>query len=85
MDFKRGSIVRAKAGRDKGGFFIVVAVDKNFAYIADGRQRKAEKPKKKKLIHLAPTNTVIEGSFETNPKIKRILNEFIKNGGYDYV
>ncbi|MEE1218693.1 MAG: KOW domain-containing RNA-binding protein [Ruminococcus sp.] len=85
MDIKKGSIVRAKAGRDKGSFFIVVSVDCNFAFIADGKRRRLEKPKMKKLIHLAPTNTVIEGSFETNPQIKRILNEFIKNGGYSYV
>ncbi len=73
--------MKAKAGRDKGGFFIVLDTDAEYAYIADGRRRKVEHPKRKKLIHLAPTNTVIEGSFETNPQIKRILKEFIENGG----
>ncbi|MCD8025484.1 MAG: KOW domain-containing RNA-binding protein [Clostridiales bacterium] len=81
MNTQRGSIVKAKAGRDKGGFFIVLDTDAEYAYIADGRRRKVEHPKRKKLIHLAPTNTVIEGSFETNPQIKRILKEFIENGG----
>lgn len=73
--------MKAKAGRDKDGFFIVLDTDAEYAYIADGRRRKVEHPKRKKLIHLAPTNTVIEGSFETNPQIKRILKEFIENGG----
>ena len=50
------------------------------AVIADGKRRKIEHPKRKKLIHLASTKTVIEGSFETNPQIKRILNQF-NNGG----
>lgn len=81
MNTQIGSIVKAKAGRDKGGFFIVLDTDAEYAYIADGRRRKVEHPKRKKLIHLAPTNTVIEGSFETNPQIKRILKEFIENGG----
>lgn len=81
MSIVKGSIVRAKAGRDKGGFFIVLDADKEFAFIADGKRRKVQHPKKKKLIHLSATNTVIEGSIETNPQIKRILNQFINNGG----
>lgn len=81
MNTVKGSIVRAEAGRDKGSFFIVLDVDSEFAYIADGKRRSVEHPKKKKLIHLAATNTVIGGSFETNPQIKRILREFIQNGG----
>lgn len=80
MSVVRGSIVRAKAGRDKDGFFVVLKVESGYAYIADGRTRKIEKPKKKKLIHLSPANTVIEGSLETNPQIKRALSQF-ENGG----
>lgn len=80
MSIKKGSIVRAMAGRDKENFFVVLEVDEKFAVIADGKRRKVEHPKRKKLIHLAPTKTVIEGSIETNPQIKRVLNQF-KNGG----
>ncbi len=80
MSIVKGSIVRAMAGRDKENFFVVLKCDGSYAYIADGKRRKLENPKKKKLIHLAPTNTVIEGSLETNPQIKRVLNQF-KNGG----
>lgn len=80
MSIVRGSIVRAKAGREKGGFFVVLKVESGFAFIADGRTRRVEKPKKKKLIHLSASNKVYEGSLETNPQIKRILSQF-KNGG----
>ena len=80
MSIKKGSIVRAMAGRDKENFFVVLEVDSKYALIADGKRRKVEHPKKKKLIHLAPTKTVIEGSLETNPQIKRVLSQF-KNGG----
>lgn len=79
MDIVKGSIVRALAGRDKGGFFVVLGVEGPFAYIADGRRRKVQIPKKKKLIHLSPTTTVYEGSCETNPQIRKILRTF--NGG----
>lgn len=80
MSIVKGSIVRAMAGRDKENFFVVLEVDSKYALIADGKRRKIEHPKKKKLIHLAPTKTVIEGSLETNPQIKRVLSQF-KNGG----
>ncbi len=80
MSIEKGSIVRASAGRDKGGFFVVLDADSEFAYIADGRTRRIERPKKKKLIHLCATNTIIEGSVETNPQIKKIINQFL-NGG----
>lgn len=80
MNTVKGSIVKALAGRDKGNFFVVVDVDMTYAYLCDGKRRKVERPKKKKLIHICPTNTIIEGSFETNPQIKRILSKF-NNGG----
>ncbi len=80
MSIEKGSIVKASAGRDKGGFFVVLDTDGEFAYIADGRTRRIECPKKKKLIHLCATNTVIEGSLETNPQIKKIISQFL-NGG----
>jgi ribosomal protein L14E/L6E/L27E len=80
MNIQKGSIVRAKAGRDKGGFFVVIGVQGGYALIADGKRRRLEQPKKKNLLHLAPTNTVYEGSIKTNPQIKRILYPF-QHGG----
>ncbi len=80
MSIVKGSIVQAKAGRDKEGFFVVIKTEDEFAFIADGKRRRVENPKRKKKIHLAATKTVIDGSFETNPQVKRILNNF-KNGG----
>lgn len=48
-----GSIARSTAGRDKDKIFVIVGVlDEAYVLIADGRSRKIEKPKKKKLKHL---------------------------------
>ena len=80
MNIQKGSIVRAKAGRDKGGFFVVLSVSNGYALIADGKRRRLEQPKKKNLLHLAATNTVYEGSIQTNPQIKRILSPFNSGG-----
>jgi len=48
-----GDIVRALAGRDEERLFAVVGIlDENYVYIADGKSRKADSPKKKKIRHI---------------------------------
>jgi ribosomal protein L14E/L6E/L27E len=72
---KEGSIVKAKAGRDKDMFFVVVRLEGEYAYIANGKRRKVEAPKKKKLIHLQATNS-FASTYETNRQIKHTVQEF---------
>ena len=79
MTIQKGSIVRALAGRDKDSYFIVLGVEGSQALIADGKRRRIQAPKRKNLKHLAPTNTVYQGSTETNPQIRKAIREF--NGG----
>ena len=55
-----GQIVFSKRGRDKGGVFVVMAVEGEYVFLADGNLRPLCKPKKKKIKHIQPTNTVIE-------------------------
>ena len=53
MELYIGCIVVSTAGRDKGRICAVVGiVDRQYVLIADGRLRKVEAPKKKKLKHL---------------------------------
>lgn len=54
-----GRIVRADAGRDKGGILCVVGMDgeRQLLLLADGKRRKAARPKAKKLGHV----TVLTG------------------------
>lgn len=79
MDIIKGSVVRAKAGRDKGSYFVVLNLDKDFAFIADGKTRKLENPKKKNLKHLEATSVVLSEKLETNRKIKKALCDFNTN------
>ena len=87
MDITVGTIAYSKAGHDKHNMFIVLKVENGYAYIADGDTRKAEKPKKKKLIHLQKTNYVYENISENieNFEIRRIIAQhkpiYVK-GGY---
>ena len=57
-----GRIVRSKAGRDEGKYFIVIALEGDeFALVADGDRRGMEKPKRKRVKHLFVTEETISG------------------------
>ncbi|MGN0600976.1 MAG: hypothetical protein ACI4YB_08030 [Oscillospiraceae bacterium] len=76
MEAKIGMIVRSAAGHDKGNFLVITAVEGDFAFIADGKERKLQKPKKKRLKHLKLTNTVIDTDNLTDKGLRKIINSF---------
>ena len=77
MEVQRGQVVRSLAGHDKGGFLAVVQVAPHFALVCDGKRRPLERPKRKKLFHLAPTATVLpEEALRTNRQIRSALRRF---------
>ncbi len=77
MEVQRGQVVRSLAGHDKGGFLAVVQVAPPFALVCDGKRRPLERPKRKKLFHLAPTATVLpEEALRTNRQIRSALRRF---------
>ena len=82
MEVEVGSVVRSKAGRDKGGLFIVIARDGEYAYLADGDNRRAENPKKKKLRHIQVSGKTAEAvkagaaaGLVTNSQVRKALAE----------
>ncbi len=86
MDVFAGDIVFSKAGRDKDRPFVVLeALDAQYAMLADGRVRRIDKPKKKKIKHLLKSGHVasnvqskLNGNMEvTNRDLKRVLAEFL--------
>lgn len=76
MNIKVGSVVKSCAGRDKNSYFVAVGISGGFVEIANGKERKLEKPKRKNIKHISPTNTVISTEALTNRKLKKVLNEF---------
>lgn len=61
----------------KAIFRWMLKTDGAYAYMADGKRRRMEAPKKKKLMHLAPTATVLsEESLSTNRQIRTALTAY---------
>ncbi len=73
---KAGSIVVATAGKDRGRQFLVLEVKDGMAYIANGRRRKVQKPKKKSLKHLKLIDTsdaILQGEI-TNRILRKTIS-----------
>jgi ribosomal protein L14E/L6E/L27E len=68
-----GSVVKATAGRDKGGFFTVTQLQNGYCFIADGKSRKLASHKRKNLKHISPTGSVIDLNGITDKKLRTLL------------
>ena len=68
-----GWIVRSVAGHDKDELFCVVGVEqeRQLLCLANGKQRKAASPKRKKLGHVQPLD---RGEFD-HPVIRKLQNK----------
>lgn len=78
MEILKGSLVYSKAGRDKGKLFLVFDVKDGYVYYADGKTRQVAKPKKKKIIHINKTNTVLEiGETVTDSDVRKALSKYL--------
>ena len=82
-----GDIVLATAGRDSERLFLVVGIiDENYVYIADGKSRKADFPKKKKIKHIelvkksdADIDLYLKNGKFTNSVLRKIISAFKEN------
>ena len=77
MEIREGSVVIAKAGRDKGKAFAVVEmINSRTALIADGKSRPLERPKQKNIIHLQATAATVD-CITTNRQLRVFLKDFL--------
>lgn len=82
MLIKKSSVVKSMAGRDRDMFFIVLdIIDENFCLLTDGKLRRVENPKKKKLKHvrfqcennLPIAHKIITGEKITNSEVRKAI------------
>lgn len=74
--FEIGCVVRSAAGHDKDRFYAVVKAEAGWVWIADGRLRKLEKPKKKNPKHLCKTKTILPVNGMTDKRLRELLRPF---------
>lgn len=77
MELSRGQIVKSLSGRDKDRYFVVLEAKGEFVWLADGKMRKLEHPKCKKLKHIQITKTIAPCQEPlTDKQLRRLLHEY---------
>lgn len=66
MTFRQGDVVRSAAGHDRDQLFLVCREEGDFLWLADGKNRRIETPKKKRRKH------VVSAGFWTHPVAGRM-------------
>ena len=82
------NLVQATAGREQGKYFFILETEGEYLLLADGKRRKAARPKRKKLRHiqlLAPCpqefdhpalEKLRQTGSATDPELRRALAAF---------
>ena len=77
-DLTIADVVVSTAGRDKGCLFYVLEADENYLTLANGKQRRIEKPKRKKRKH---TQKVLRSETRVAEKLRlgdKVLNSELR-------
>ena len=88
MDINKSDVVISLNGRDADKHFIVIATEGEYSLLADGKNRRVEKPKRKKNKHLkleseSGSRVAVKlknGEKVTNSEIRRALAELSAEG-----
>ncbi len=78
-----GILAMSKAGHDKGTLYVIIREEGEYVYLADGRIRTADRPKKKNKKHVQMIKqkkiTEPESGFD-DLKIRKIIKEYQEEG-----
>ena len=78
--FRSGMLATSKAGHDAGQTYVIMDVDQAYVYLADGRIRTLDRPKKKKKKHVQLICAQHDITAVDDAAVKRILKEFYLGG-----
>ena len=74
--WETGMLAKSLAGHDKDKVYVIVGLDEQFTYLADGERKTLQSPKKKKKKHVQLIREQHEISEADDVKLKRILKEY---------
>ena len=78
MEISRSDLVCSTAGHDKGMLFYVLDTDGVYVSLANGKERKVEKPKRKKIIHVCKVSRPVSPLTERIRAGEQILNSELR-------
>ena len=87
-DIGKGCIVESIAGRDKGHLFIVLETFGEYALLVDGKIRRIENPKRKKIKHvrfyamrddIRVYSKIVAGIRPDNAEVRKTISLFVNS------
>lgn len=76
--YKIGYFAVSKAGHDCNEIYVIINVDSEYVYLADGKFKTVDKPKKKKNKHVQIINNIDQAIELKLSQNKLLINEDIK-------
>lgn len=73
-------LAKSLAGHDKNRIYVIVGVEGDMVFVADGEIRTAERPKHKKMKHVQLIRKWRLQETADDIEIRRILKEYRKSG-----
>lgn len=78
MEINKSDIILSTAGRDRGKLFYVIGTEGAYVLIANGKERKLEHPKRKKLKHVRRVTRTKSRVAEKIAKGDKVLNSELR-------
>lgn len=80
MQLETGMLARSKAGRDKEHVYVVVNVENEYVYVADGKTRPLRHMKKKNRRHLQPIRKIRFDGVPEDKAVREVIEQYIREG-----
>jgi len=81
MNFETGGLVISRAGHDKDNVYMIIGQEDDFLYLADGRLRPLDRPKKKRKKHVQLMRAAVpEESRSDDAALRHFLKSYGGNG-----
>ena len=71
-----GMLARSKAGHDKNEVFVIIGIENEYVFLADGKNRLICQPKKKKIKHIQLIKDKYDVEAADDAAIRKILKCF---------
>ena len=80
MNLEAGMLAKSKAGRDKERIYVIIRVEDEYVYVADGDFRPLRRMKRKNNKHLQPVTQVRLNGEQDDRAIREMINKFTRQG-----
>ena len=75
MQVEPGMLAKSKAGRDKDCIYVIISVNDEYVYLADGEKRTVCQAKRKNRKHVQPMKKMHCSSYRDDGEIRRIIRQ----------